>query len=81
MSQIAVVMIMAGNKRSPLIEYLIRKTAPTGTNHGQGRLLVCDLRARSLPTFHPTELWLANSEDSLRCRSFLASGRQEAAGH
>jgi hypothetical protein len=69
MPQIAAAMITAGKKRPPLIEYLIRKTAPTGTNKGQGRLIVCDLRARRLPTFHPTELWLANCENRLRCRT------------
>jgi hypothetical protein len=71
MPQITAVMITAGKSRSPLIEYLIRKTAPTGTNQGQGRLIVCDLRARSLPTFHPTELWLAISEYQLRRRTLL----------
>jgi hypothetical protein len=58
-------MISAGNKRQSLIEYLVRKAALTGTYKGQGRLFVCDLRARSSPTFHPTELWLAISENWL----------------
>src|ERR1700735_4172705 len=81
MPQITAVMITAGKSSSPLIEYLIRKTAPTGTNQGQGRLLVCDLRARSLPTFHPTELWLANCETRLRCRTpFDSTTRWEVAG-
>jgi hypothetical protein len=82
MPQIAVVMITAGKKRSPLIAYLTRKTAPTGTNKGQGRLIVCNLRARSLPTFLHIELWLAISENWLAWRTLLdLPGRREAAGH
>jgi len=41
-------------KPPPPIEYLVRKAAPTGTNKGRGSLIVCDLRARSLPTFPDT---------------------------
>jgi hypothetical protein len=74
MPQNTAVMITAGKKRPSLIEYLIRKTAPTGTNKGQGRLIVCDLRARSLPTFLGTRLWLAFSKNWLRRRSIVAAG-------
>jgi hypothetical protein len=62
MAKIAAAIISAGNKRPSPIEYLFRKTTLTGTNKGQGRLIVFDLRARSFPTFLGTRLWLAIGE-------------------
>jgi hypothetical protein len=59
MAKIAAVMISVENMRPSLIEHLARKAAPTGTNKDRGSLIVCDLRARSVPTFPRSKIWLA----------------------
>ena len=58
-------MTTAGIKRPSVIEYPTMKTALTRSNKGQGRWFVYDVRARSLPTFLRTGLWLAFSKNWL----------------
>jgi hypothetical protein len=75
MAKIAAVMISVENKRPSLIELLARKAAPTIVRAGVGgSLIVCDLRARSLPTFPRTKVWLAFSENWPCCRSIDPAG-------